>query len=62
MKYKNLLKGKEIVHCYQLNEIQVWLKSFKEKNFDAKSEQILFDLVCGDFNIDNMSPGLFSNL
>jgi hypothetical protein len=47
---------KSIVHCYQLNELHVWAKSFKEKFYDPKSEVVLFDVMCGDFNIDNMSP------
>jgi sphingomyelin phosphodiesterase 3 len=45
-----------MVHSIQLNEIQNWLKNFKEKTFNPNTEIILFDVVCGDFNIDNMSP------
>ena len=45
-----------MVHSIQLNEIQNWLKNFKEKTFNPNTEIVLFDIVCGDFNIDNMSP------
>lgn len=49
--------GTEDVHRHQLNEIQNWTKSFKQRNHDAQREQVLFDVICGDFNFDNMSPG-----
>lgn len=45
-----------MVHSIQLNEIKNWLKNFKEKSFKKNTEVILFDIICGDFNIDNMSP------
>ena len=46
------------IHSDQLEEIRIWLNEFKKKNFNHRSEVIVFDIVVGDFNIDNMSPGI----
>ena len=42
----------------QLDEIQLWTKNFKENNYNFKNEHIAFDIITGDFNLDNISPGL----
>jgi hypothetical protein len=41
-----------------MNEMNQWSEEFKQKNYDSKNETILFDISCGDFNLDNMSPGI----
>ena len=40
----------------QLDQIQTWLKNFKHSTHNQKSEHISFDIITGDFNIDNISP------
>ena len=43
----------------KLNEIQNFVNNVKENNTNSNQEHVLFDVICGDFNIDNMSPGFF---
>lgn len=45
------------IHSNQLREIQMWTNEFKRRRFDNGTEVVGFDIICGDFNIDNMSPG-----
>ena len=41
----------------QLDEILSWTKKFREES--VKSEDIVvFDVLCGDFNFDNISPSM----
>ncbi len=47
---------KEDIHSDQLHEIQLWTSLFR-KDHTNENEIVLFDIVVGDFNIDNMSPG-----
>jgi hypothetical protein len=45
-----------LIHSIQLSLIQTWIKNFKESTYNEKTEHILFDIITGDFNIDNISP------
>ncbi|KAL5016615.1 hypothetical protein ScPMuIL_006204 [Solemya velum] len=40
----------------QLDCMLQWTREFREQTLDL-GDVILFDVVCGDFNFDNMSPG-----
>ncbi|XP_045194176.2 sphingomyelin phosphodiesterase 3-like [Mercenaria mercenaria] len=40
----------------QLTEILKWSSEFRAETFED-GDEVLFDMLCGDFNIDNMSPG-----
>lgn len=40
----------------QLDDIQVWTDEFI-KDTKKTGEKVVFDIICGDFNFDNMSPG-----
>jgi hypothetical protein len=42
-----------------MDDIRNWLIEFKKKYFDVEEEVIAFDIICGDFNMDNSSPGNF---
>jgi hypothetical protein len=49
-------QGSEVILLSQLTDIFIFVSLFKEKN--ALSKEIIdFDIICGDFNADNMSPG-----
>ena len=48
------------IHYHQLNEIQNFVNNVKENNTNSNQEHVLFDVICGDFNIDNISPGFFN--
>ena len=50
-------QGVSNVHALQLDETLEWVTSFKKSNSDDSKELIAFDLICGDFNLDNYSPG-----
>ena len=40
----------------QLSEIEAWTSEFKTSTKDSEDD-IVLDILAGDFNIDNMSPG-----
>jgi sphingomyelin phosphodiesterase 3 len=40
----------------QMDNILEWTAEFRKKNHDVK-DVVLFDIVCGDLNFDNISPG-----
>ncbi|BFZ13435.1 hypothetical protein BsWGS_16473 [Bradybaena similaris] len=48
-------QGKEPVIPKQLDEIYNWTKEFVQKNTE-QGDKVLFELLCGDFNFDNLSP------
>ncbi|CAG5116630.1 unnamed protein product [Candidula unifasciata] len=48
-------QGKEPVIPKQLDEIYDWTKEFVQRNTEL-GDKILFELLCGDFNFDNLSP------
>lgn len=39
----------------QLDEIVKWTKEFREET-NKSTDNIMFDMLCGDFNFDNISP------
>lgn len=43
----------------QLDCMLQWTREFREQTLDL-GDVILFDVVCGDFNFDNMSPGMLT--
>lgn len=48
-------QGSEVVLLSQLTDILIFVSLFKEQN--TFTEEIIdFDIICGDFNADNMSP------
>lgn len=40
----------------QLSEIEKWTVEFRDDTYST-GDSVVFDVLCGDFNIDNMSPG-----
>ncbi|KAK7870133.1 hypothetical protein R5R35_011107 [Gryllus longicercus] len=48
-------QGKEPVIMSQLTEVNLFLNIFKKKH-TQKTDIVEFDVICGDFNADNMSP------
>lgn len=48
--------GPHSVLCQQLDEILKWIEEFRQETKDAK-DKVLFDILCGDLNFDNISPG-----
>ncbi|ESO82765.1 hypothetical protein LOTGIDRAFT_229790 [Lottia gigantea] len=49
-------QGKLNINCKQLDEIVKWTKEFREKS-KKDNDIVAFDIICGDFNFDNISPG-----
>lgn len=49
-------QGDNPVVVHQLSEILEWSSQFRADT-EEKGDTVLFDMLCGDFNIDNMSPG-----
>lgn len=49
-------QGAESVIVQQLDNIMEWTSLFRRKTADSR-DVVLFDVLCGDFNFDNMSPG-----
>uniref|UniRef100_A0A0P5XL57 Sphingomyelin phosphodiesterase 3 n=1 Tax=Daphnia magna TaxID=35525 RepID=A0A0P5XL57_9CRUS len=49
-------QGKEPVLYHQLSESLSAINAFRLKT-RLPEENVIFDVVCGDFNFDNMSPG-----
>ena len=44
------------IHSLQMDEMLSWITEFRAKHFDFDNEVIAFDLIAGDFNMDNYSP------
>lgn len=40
-----------------MNETLEWVTEFRYRNTNKATEVVAFDLICGDFNLDNYSPG-----
>ncbi|XP_071449888.1 sphingomyelin phosphodiesterase 5-like [Hetaerina americana] len=49
-------QGTDAVIYSQLSEAVQFIEKFKEKNSNV-GDVVKFDIICGDFNADNMSPG-----
>lgn len=41
----------------QMDEILQWIEQFERDTFNTEEEILVFDVLGGDFNLDNMSPG-----
>ncbi|CAH1778654.1 unnamed protein product [Owenia fusiformis] len=56
--YQNQLQesDSDTVHHQQLSEVASWTRCFRDNTFSPESEIIAFDVLTGDFNLDNMSP------
>ncbi len=52
-----IITGTKPIVSSQMSEILLWTTEFRERH-DAPGEHVTFDILCGDFNIDNMSPGM----
>ncbi|KAK8732880.1 hypothetical protein OTU49_006972, partial [Cherax quadricarinatus] len=50
-------QGKDQVLVHQLEEVRLWMKSFIRDTHNADSEIVVFAVIGGDFNCDNMSSG-----
>ena len=53
-----LLAGTTPIHIKQLDSMELWLDQFRKRTLKP-TEQVDFDVVGGDFNFDNISPGRF---
>lgn len=49
--------GEGEVRCEQLDMVIKWIGDFQAANAQPE-EEVAFDVLCGDFNFDNCSPGL----
>ncbi|XP_059176107.1 sphingomyelin phosphodiesterase 5-like isoform X2 [Physella acuta] len=48
-------QGKDQIIPKQLDEIRAWISQFTERN-RRDGDNILFSIICGDFNFDTFSP------
>lgn len=48
--------GEGEIRCEQLNMVTKWIGEFQHANTQL-DEDVVFDVLCGDFNFDNCSPG-----
>ncbi|XP_008283930.1 sphingomyelin phosphodiesterase 5 isoform X2 [Stegastes partitus] len=48
-------EGEGVVRCEQLNMVTKWIGDFQAAN-RRPDEDVVFDVLCGDFNFDNCSP------
>lgn len=53
-----LSPGEGEIRCEQLNMVTKWIGDFQAANRQP-DEDVVFDVLCGDFNFDNCSPGVF---
>ena len=52
-----LSSGEGEIRCEQLNMLTKWIGDFQAANREP-DEDVVFDVLCGDFNFDNCSPGV----
>lgn len=52
-----LSSGEGEIRCEQLNMVTKWIGDFQAAN-GQPDEEVVFDVLCGDFNFDNCSPGV----
>uniref|UniRef100_A0A3P8SQ52 sphingomyelin phosphodiesterase n=1 Tax=Amphiprion percula TaxID=161767 RepID=A0A3P8SQ52_AMPPE len=50
-------EGEGEIRCEQLNMVTKWIGDFEAAN-SLPDEDVVFDVLCGDFNFDNCSPGV----
>ncbi|XP_053700056.1 sphingomyelin phosphodiesterase 5 isoform X2 [Synchiropus splendidus] len=48
-------EGEGEIRCLQLNMVTKWIGDFQAAN-KLPDEDVVFDVLCGDFNFDNCSP------
>ncbi|XP_072250509.1 sphingomyelin phosphodiesterase 5 [Leuresthes tenuis] len=48
-------EGEGEIRCEQLNMVTKWIVEFQAAN-KQPDEEVVFDVLCGDFNFDNCSP------
>uniref|UniRef100_A0A668AGE7 sphingomyelin phosphodiesterase n=1 Tax=Myripristis murdjan TaxID=586833 RepID=A0A668AGE7_9TELE len=48
-------EGEGEIRCEQLNMVTKWIDDFQAANRQS-DEDVVFDVLCGDFNFDNCSP------
>ncbi|XP_057691368.1 sphingomyelin phosphodiesterase 5 isoform X2 [Corythoichthys intestinalis] len=48
-------EGEGAIRCEQLNMVTKWISDFQAANRQP-DEEVVFDVLCGDFNFDNCSP------
>lgn len=48
-------EGEGEIRCEQLNMVTKWIGDFQAAN-KLPDEEVVFDVLCGDFNFDNCSP------
>lgn len=48
--------GEGEIRCLQLDMVTKWIRDFQQEN-KQPDEEVVFDVLCGDFNFDNCSPG-----
>ncbi|XP_061572671.1 sphingomyelin phosphodiesterase 5 isoform X1 [Cololabis saira] len=48
-------EGEGEIRCEQLNMVTKWIGDFQAAN-KQPDEEVVFDVLCGDFNFDNCSP------
>lgn len=51
-----VLLGEGEVRCEQLDMVIKWIGDFQAASRQP-NEEVAFDVLCGDFNFDNCSPG-----
>lgn len=51
-----LFSGDGKIRCEQLHMITKWIGDFQATS-RQDDEDVVFDVLCGDFNFDNCSPG-----
>ena len=54
------LPGDKPIVEKQLDSLLEWTDSFRQETL-GQSERVVFDVLCGDFNIDNLSPGKYGD-
>lgn len=64
--YENLTfqayQGKSMIIVKQLTELQETVRQFIRDTHNPEKEVIIFSVVGGDLNADNMSPGMLRDL
>lgn len=56
----SILSGEGEIRCEQLDMVAEWIGAFQDAN-KKPDEDVVFDVLCGDFNFDNCSPGMYLN-
>lgn len=51
--------GEGAIRCEQMNMVTKWISEFQAATGRA-DEDVVFDVLCGDFNFDNCSPGVWT--